>query len=557
MTGLFIGILVALALIGAPLFAIIGAATLLCFTVLSADLANTNDMLQIVQSMEQLVTKKEFLAIPLFMVSGAIMTAGGIATRLVGVARAGLGWLPGGIAVASVMACMFFAAISGSSPVTLIAVGSIMFPAMIAAGYPENFGIGIVTTAGSLGCLVPPSISMLIYAITVSGSSEAKVDPKDLFLAGMAPAFFIAFLLAAYSVWVGLKLPGAREKFDLRKFGRAAFDGIWALLLPFIVLGGIYGGLYNAFEAGAIASAYALVVTMVIYRELTWRKLYETMVDSAILMGSLILIIVLAFGLNKYLATIKVEEQLMAAIQAMDLGPIGFLLLVNASLIVIGALMDSISCTLIFAPMLAPIAAKLYGLDPLHFGVIFVVNMEIGYLMPPVATNLFVAAAVFKKPFMQVTRAVLPTLGITCFALAVIMYVPTISTGLVNWRDGRAIYQSFPWDGKPVAATAGAAGGAVAQKSKRIDLGALRAVEPDAGAGPTGTSWTCTGEPGGGAAEKTARVCSRTFEGAKAFGKAAVCGAAPATVCIDSLICEEVDEDPPPPPCQEPATGGP
>ena len=459
MTLLFVAVLLALALVGVPLFVIVGTATALCFAFFTPDHRHLVDYLPMMQSMEGLLTKQELLAIPLFMASGAIMIAGGIARRLVDVAKAALCWLPGGVAVAAVAACMFFAAISGSSPVTLIAVGSIMFPAMVRSNYPENFALGLVTTAGSLGCLVPPSIAMLIYAISISGSSAA-VSPEDLFLAGLLPAFFVAGLLAAYSVWVGLRLPGSRERFDFARLRVAVREGSWALLLPVIVLGGIYGGLYTPSEAGATATVYALVVTMGLYRELSFRVLLSTLIEAATLMGSLILIIVLAFGLNEFLALVGIQERLMTFIRAMDLGPFGFLALTNVILIVVGALMDSISCTLIFAPMLAPVAWELYGIDPLHFGVVFVVNMEIGYLMPPVATNLFVAATVFRKPFGQVTRAVLPTLGLTCAALACIMYVPTISKAAVNWKRGLPIVEAFPWHGRAVAMAPGVGSGA-------------------------------------------------------------------------------------------------
>jgi C4-dicarboxylate transporter DctM subunit len=517
-------VLLALIAVGSPLFVIMGASTALCFYGFTDDHHTMHRLVVILQAMEGLLTKQEFLAIPLFMASGAIMTAGGIATRLVAIARAALGWLPGGVAVASVGACIFFAAISGSSPVTLIAVGSIMFPAMTKAGYPENFSLGLVTTAGSLGCLVPPSLAMLIYAISISATS-AKVNPQDMFLAGLVPALFIGGLLAAYSVWVGLKVKGSREKFEWAKLRRALRDGSWALLLPFVVLGGIYGGFFNPSEAGAVATVYALIVTAGIYRELDPRKLLGSLIESATLMGSLILIIVLSFGLNDFLNDIQLNEKLIAWIQAMHLGPFGFMLLTNAILIVLGALMDSISCTLIFAPILAPVAWEVYGIDPLHFGVVFVVNMEIGYLAPPVATNLFVSAAVFKKPFGQVVRAVMPTLGITCAALVAIMYIPTISKAAVNLSAGKSLYESFPWAGKPAAAAAPAPGKALpvsddlgalteaAMKSTAIDAGAGAAKEVDPDEDPYGMG-SVTGDkkpdagakPVGGAASPDAQV---------------------------------------------------
>ncbi len=444
------GVLAALAALGLPLFVIIGVVTALVWMLYSPDITSFESLTRLIEPMESLATKDEFLAIPLFVASGAIMTSGGIAARLVNVMRAGLGWMPGGLAVASVAACMFFAAISGSSPVTLIAVGSIMVPSMLQARYPENFSLGIVMTAGSLGCLVPPSISMLIYSISVSGVA-GNVEASDMFLAGLVPAVTIASALALYAIWVGRKIPGERPKFSVRELRKATIDGAWALMLPVLILGGIYGGLFTPSKAGAVAVAYSLFVTMFIYRELTWHSTLKALAEAGKLMGMLILIIGLAFGLNDFLARIQIDEVLKQLVIDWDLGPVGFMVVVNLVLILLGALMDSISATLVFAPMLAPIAVEHYGMDALHFGVVFVVNMEIGYLMPPVATNLFVAAATFKKPFGQVTRAVLPTLGITIAALVLFMYVPTCSKGLVNIQRGVAVWESFPWDGKPEA----------------------------------------------------------------------------------------------------------
>ena len=472
------GVLAALAAIGLPLFVIIGVVTALVWMLYSPDITSFEALTRLIEPMESLATKDEFLAIPLFVASGAIMTSGGIATRLVNVMRAGLGWMPGGLAVASVAACMFFAAISGSSPVTLIAVGSIMVPSMLQARYPENFSLGIVMTAGSLGCLVPPSISMLIYSISVSGVA-GNVEASDMFLAGLVPAVTIAGALALYSVWVGRKIPGPRPKFSIGELRKATIDGAWALMLPVLILGGIYGGLFTPSKAGAVAVAYSLFVTMFIYRELTWKTTLKALAEAGKLMGMLILIIGLAFGLNDFLARIQIDEVLKQLVIDWDLGPVGFMLVVNLVLILLGALMDSISATLVFAPMLAPIAVEHYGMDALHFGVVFVVNMEIGYLMPPVATNLFVAAATFKKPFGQVTRAVLPTLGITIAALVLFMYVPTCSKGLVNMQRGVAVWESFPWDGKPEAAEGEVPSGLAGIAKKQAEESGL-AEEPPA-----------------------------------------------------------------------------
>jgi C4-dicarboxylate transporter DctM subunit len=434
--------------VGAPLFAIVGVLTALCLLLFTGH-SQFIDLKVLIQHMENLATKQEFLAIPLFMASGAVMTASGIAGRLVDLMKALLGWLPGGMAVAAVAACMFFAAISGSSPVTLIAVGSMMVPALIRGGYPENFSIGLITTAGSLGCLVPPSMSMLIYAISVSGAQS--VDPSDLFLAGLVPAFLVAGLLALYSIATGLRLGGKREPFRWSELREKFVDGVWAVFLPVLVLGGIYGGWYTPSQAGAVALIYSLWLALWVYRDLNLRQVLASFMESGALMGALLPIIVLAFGLNEFLALIEVQDKLMDFLRETQPSAAQFMLIVNVVLIVLGALMDSISATLIFAPMLAPVAAQLYGIDPLHFGVVFVVNMEIGYLMPPVATNLFVASAVFKKPFGQVTRAVLPTLAITCVALLLVIYLPTLSLGALNWKNDRPISSAFPWSGPPAA----------------------------------------------------------------------------------------------------------
>ena len=437
-----------LLLMGARLFVVVGVATMLCFALILGEGVDPDKLVRIVNKMEGLTTKNVFLSIPMFVAAGTVMTRGGIAARLVRVAKALVGWLPGGLAVAAIVACMIFAAISGSSPVTLVAVGTIMFPALLQANFPKRASMGLLMTAGSLGCLLPPSIAMLIYAISVSGSSG--VDPADLFLAGSIPALGISGLLAIYAVVVGARAKVPRQKFSRTELFAAVNDGAFALVLPVIVVVGIYSGQFTPTEAGSVALAYAVVVCALVYREMNLRALADAFSASAILIGSLILIVVLAFGLNDFLAEIEAADRMGTWLRAAGLSPFGFFLVVNIALIFIGALMDSVSATLVFAPLLAPIAIDVYGIDPIHFGVVFVVNMEIGYLAPPVATNLFVGAAIFRQPFGEVARAVLPTLAIVCGALVVLMYVPTFSTGLLAAKRGEAIYQPFPWDGKNV-----------------------------------------------------------------------------------------------------------
>ncbi len=451
---LLIGAILVLALLGSRLFVMVGLATSLCFVLWTADGDVLIQLDRIVTKMEGLTTKNVFLSIPFFIASGSIMTRGGIAKRLTDFAYALVGWIPGGLAVAAIVACIVFAAISGSSPVTLVAVGAVMFPALVAAGFPDRFSIGLITSAGSLGCMIPPAISMLIYAISVQGSTGG-VDPSQLFFAGLLPAFFIAGLLAVYAIWVGMGIPGSRRPFDAGELWKAGKAAAWALGLPVIVLGGIYGGLFTPTEAGAMAFAAAIMVTCVVHRDVPFRALPAILAEATTLIGSLILIIVLAFGLNDFLAEVDAPGVIRNWVENADLNAWQFLLFVNLILIVLGALMDSISATLVFAPILAPVAIQHYGFDPIHFGIVFVVNMEIGYLAPPVATNLFVASAIFRRPFGEVTRAVLPTLGIICVALVILMYVPTLSVGPLHWKEGKPIWSAFPWHGGERAAAAG------------------------------------------------------------------------------------------------------
>ncbi len=445
--------LLGLLALGPRLFVVVGAATATSF-LLFTDYGDPIVQLdRIATKMESLTTKNVFLSIPFFIAAGSIMTRGGIAKRLTDLARALVGWLPGGLAVASIIACIVFAAISGSSPVTLVAVGAVMFPALIDSGYPRRFAIGIITSAGSLGCMIPPAITMLIYAICVQGRS-GEVNPADLFLAGLLPALFIAGLLSLYSVVIGLQVPGSRQPFAATELLHAGREAAWSLTLPAIVLGGIYGGVFTPTEAGAVAFAASAVIACVVHADVSLRQLPGLLVEAASLIGSLVLIVVLAFGLNDFLVEVDAAGVIQSWVEEGALSSWEFMLLVNAVLIVIGALMDSISATLVFAPILAPVAIDLYGIDPIHFGVVFVVNMEIGYIAPPVATNLFVAAAIFRQPFAEVAKAILPTLGIICAALVALIYVPTLSTGVLNWRDGREIVETFPWE--PPAATGSA-----------------------------------------------------------------------------------------------------
>lgn len=450
-TGIVLIAVLVLLLLGARLFVVVGLATLLCFAIILGEGTDADKLVRLVNKLEGLTTKNVFLSIPLFVSAGTIMTRGGMAKRLITVVRLLVGRIPGGLAIAAVISSMFFAAISGSSPVTLVAVGTILYPALVDTKYPRAQSMGLLMTAGSLGCLLPPSIAMLIYAICVSGSGS--VDPSDLFIAGSIPAITIAGLLCIYAFIVGKRHPESKLN-EARKPGELAAavkDAGFAFLLPVLVVGGIYTGQFTPTEAGAVALGYAVIVCVFVHKDLDLKGVLDGFTESAVLIGSLILIVVLAFGLNDFLAEIEAAERMGNWLRTAGLSPLMFFLVVNVALIFVGALMDSVSATLVFAPLLAPIAIDVYGIDAVHFGVVFVVNMEIGYLMPPVATNLFVGAAIFKRPFGEVSKAVLPTLGIVVVALLVLILVPSLSTGVLNARAGRPVWQPFPWNGKQIA----------------------------------------------------------------------------------------------------------
>jgi len=485
--------LLAMVVLGSPLFVIIGVLAAMCFSLYGEEglyqlgACATLDPEAICgydtfpAKMASLTTKNVLLAIPFFVVSGAIMSEGDIANRLVAFARALVGWLPGGLAVATVGGCVFFAAISGSSPVTVIAIGSMMYPALVKAGYEGRFSLGLVTTAGSLGILIPPSIPMLVFAIVAGGSPP--VDVGELFLAGILPGLLIALLLSIYSVWRSWSEPGIeRSKFSLREVIARFRDGFWAVMLPVIILGGIYSGLFTATEAAAVSVIYALVVELGIHRKIGIEHLPKVLSESAVMMGTLLIIMALAFGLNDFLVEEKIPDLAVEAIRSMELSPLEFLLIVNLLLLVVGALMDSISAIVIIAPLLKPISDQL-GIDPVHLGIIFIVNLEIGYLTPPIGINLFVASSVFEKPLGEVIRSVVPYIMIMLVGLGIVTYVPSISVGPVNviLRD-EPFYEPLPQvddDGRPIRPGQGDRPAVEVKKAGEVNEKGVRVLSMD------------------------------------------------------------------------------
>jgi C4-dicarboxylate transporter DctM subunit len=487
---LLVAALLCMVVLGSPLFVIIGVLAAMCFSLYGEEglydlsACTTLDPEAICgydtfpAKMASLTTKNVLLAIPFFVVSGAIMSEGDIANRLVAFARALVGWLPGGLAVATVGGCVFFAAISGSSPVTVIAIGSMMYPALVKAGYEDRFSLGLVTTAGSLGILIPPSIPMLVFAIVAGG--RTPLDVGELFLAGILPGLMIAGLLSIYGMWLAAKNPGIeRQRFTLAEVIARFRDGFWAVMLPVIILGGIYSGLFTATEAAAVSVIYALVVELAIHRKIGAEHLPKVLSESAVMMGTLLIIMALAFGLNDFLVEEKIPDMAVEWIRSMDLSPLQFLLIINLLLLVVGALMDSISAIVIIAPLLKPISDQL-GIDPVHLGIIFIVNLEIGYLTPPIGINLFVASSVFEKPLGEVIRSVVPYILIMLVGLGLVTYVPSISVGPVNViLRGESFYEPLPEvgeDGRVVRPGQGAGPAVEVKKAGEVNDKGVRVL---------------------------------------------------------------------------------
>ena len=426
--------------LGMPLFVIIGMLGVMSYAWIGSDFDGLNTLDVFSAEAAEMMTKNVLLAIPFFVTSGAIMSEGGIAPRLVNFARALVGWLPGGLAIACVGSCVFFAAISGSSPVTVIAIGSMMYPQLLKAGYDKRFTLGLVSSAGSLGILIPPSIPMLVYAI-VAGD-QRPIDASELFMAGILPGLMIGLLMSIYAMLRAGKK--TREPFSLAIVIERGREGFWAISLPLMILGGIYTGVFTPTEAAAVSVVYALVIEILIHRDLQMRQLPKILGEAALTMGAILIIMLMAVALNEFLVEEKVPDRIVAKILETELTPVNFLLIVNVFLLGVGALMDSISAILIIAPLLAPVAIQL-GIDPVHLGIVFIVNLEIGYLTPPIGINLFVASLAFRENIGEVIRGVLPYIGLMLIGLGVVTYVPSVSMGLVNtfMRD-KDFYEPFP-----------------------------------------------------------------------------------------------------------------
>lgn len=377
----------------------------------------------LVEDMWISLSSEALLSIPMFLIAGNIMTQGAIAQRLIRIMVLISGPLPGGMGVATILSCAIFAAISGSSPVTLLAVGTILYPALLEQGYDKRFALGAITAGGTLGIVIPPSIPLIIYGL----ATEQSIS--DLFVAGVVPGLVLTAALAAYSLWTNRHLPSKR--FDLRAFAAALREGIWSLLLPFILLGGIYSGYFSATEAAAVALLYALFVEVVIHRELGLADFRDTTISTARMLGMLFPIIAVALSLKSLLTIMRVPHELTEWVTEFTTNKVMFLVLVNLLLLLVGCFFDVISAILILAPLLLMPAMAL-GINPVHFGIMMVINLEIGFLTPPIGMNLFVAMTAFREKFRTVCLSVLPFVVLIISVLMLVTFFPQLSLYLLH-----------------------------------------------------------------------------------------------------------------------------
>ncbi|MHB1115693.1 TRAP transporter large permease [Sideroxydans sp.] len=361
------------------------------------------------------------LAIPFFILAGALMSTGGVARRMVDFAIAAVGHLRGGLAIASILACMLFAAVSGSSPATVVAVGSIVIAGMVRSGYPQPFAAGVICNSGTLGILIPPSIVMVVYA------AVTEVSVGRMFMAGVIPGLMLGLMLAMAVHWRVRKLniaptPRAPLREVLGKFR----DSMWGLALLVIIMGGIYGGVFTPTEAAAVSAVYALIVAVFIYKDLKFKDLPEVFVDASRTTVMLMFIVANAMLFAHVLTTERIPQTIAEHIVAFGMEPWMFLLVVNVILLIAGNFMEPTGIILILAPIFFPIATQL-GIDPIHLGIIMVVNMEIGMVTPPVGLNLFVTSGITGMSIMEVTHAALPWLLVLLAFLGLVTYIPEIS----------------------------------------------------------------------------------------------------------------------------------
>jgi tripartite ATP-independent transporter DctM subunit len=423
---IYLLVLLLLAALGAPLFALIAALALLGFHSAGYDLTI------VAVEFYRLADMPGLVAIPLFTLAGYLLAEGGTPRRLVRLSNALLGWLPGGLAIVALVTCALFTAFTGASGVTIVALGALLYPALMQAGYPQRYSLGLVTTSGSLGLLFAPSLPLILYGFVAAQlETEPRVSVTDLFIAGLLPGMLMLVLLSAHAMRVAVRAEIPSQGFD-RKEALAALRGAaWEMPLPVLVLSGIYGGFFAASEAAAVTATYCLILVMLVRREIGWRKLPGLMAEAMRLVGAILLILGLALALSNWMIDQEVPGRLLQSLQANVSSPLMFLLLLNLFLLAVGMILDVFAAVVLLTPLLVPVALG-FGVHPVHLGIVLLANLQLGYLTPPVGMNLFIASYRFGIPLTDLVRACVPFLGILLIALLLITYWPGLSLGLLG-----------------------------------------------------------------------------------------------------------------------------
>ena len=418
-------VLLLLAILRTPLFAIIAASAMLGFYSEDIDLA--------VVSIEiyRLAEMPILLAIPLFTFAGYLLGESQASTRLVNLTHYLLGWMPGGLAIVAIFTCALFTAFTGASGVTIIALGALLYPALKQAGYHENFNLGLLTSSGSLGLLFAPSLPLILFGVVAQQMDlDQPVGIDQLFLAGIFPGLLMLVMLSIYSM-MQPRITRDKTTFEGKKALAALNAAKWEIPLPILVLGGIYGGYFAVSEAAAVTALYALVVEVLVLREITFRQLPHIMRESMVLVGGIMIIIGASLASTNYMIDAEIPTRLFQLIQQYIDDKLTFLILLNLFLLALGMMLDIFSAIVIIVPIILPIAVG-YGIHPVHLGIIFLANMQLGYFTPPVGMNLFIASYRFEKPIMTLYRSTIPFFVILLVAVLIITYWPSLSLILID-----------------------------------------------------------------------------------------------------------------------------
>ncbi len=418
--------LVLMTLLGAPLFTVLTAAAMAGFTMLGIDLS------VVAIELYRIADTPILVALPLFTFTGYLLAESRAASRLVGLTRAFLGWMPGGLAIVAFVVCALFTAFTGASGVTIVAMGALLYPALKQDGYEENFSLGLVTTSGSLGLLLPPSLPLILFGIIAQQmDAGADISIEKLFAAGILPALLMIFLLSAWSIRANRHTLVPVTRFSVKKCMYALRAAAWEIPLPIFVFAGIYSGFFAVSEAAAVSAMYVLVVEMLIYREVKWSHLPSIIRESMVMVGGILLILGVSLAFTNFLIDAQIPMKLFALCQQFITNKWVFLILLNLFLLMLGTMLDIFSAIVIMVPLMLPVAMA-YDIHPVHLGIIFLANMQIGYFTPPVGMNLFIAGYRFNKPIMTIYRATIPFMLVLLLAVLIITYWPGLSLFLIS-----------------------------------------------------------------------------------------------------------------------------